>query len=283
MTLAHPTFRLHLDPDPDPNAGGGSATPPDWRAALPKELADDPTIATIPDIPTLAKNVIEQRKFIGLKRVAAPEKNWDDTKWSEWHELGGKPKAADEYTPGKVELPEGMAMDEERLKAAKAEAHKLGLSQKQFEGLTKWFFDGEAAAFKTKSSEALLDRETSIKVLRDDWKGDFDKNMDIARAALQKFGDEDLFKFLDENKLGNHPKMVKAFHKIGLELIEDTARGKGPGLGLNDTTNAKLQLDQLMMDDNFNQALRKAEHPGHAVALAKWTDLHKRAYPNKAA
>lgn len=47
------------------------------------------------------------------------------------------------------------------------------------------------------------------------------ENLGVARKAIQTFGGAELREVLNSTGLGNHPVLVKAFHRIGKAIAED--------------------------------------------------------------
>ena len=47
---------------------------------------------------------------------------------------------------------------------------------------------------------------------------DFERNLAIAKRAVDKFGGAKLRKVLDESGVGNHPDVIRAFWKMGRTL-----------------------------------------------------------------
>lgn len=257
--------------DPEPSDGG-------WRDSLPDDLKENATLANVPDVPTLAKNYVETKNLVGKKRLEAPAENWGDSEWGSLYTALGRPETHDSYKEAEVEFPDGMKKDDGLLKSAKEVSHKLGLTQKQFEGITEWFFKSEIEQQKSASASAEEKRNQALAALREDWKDDYDKNLDIAQTALRQFGGDDFFKYIDESGLGNNPEMVKVFKKIGDEVVEDSLKGKGTGLNVNEQTAAKIEIDALKVDEQFMKAFMDKHHIGHKGAVEKWRNLHARAY-----
>jgi hypothetical protein len=47
-------------------------------------------------------------------------------------------------------------------------------------------------------------------------------NLATAKTALNKFGSPELTKLLDESRLGNHPEVIRLFHRIGKAIGDDS-------------------------------------------------------------
>jgi hypothetical protein len=70
-------------------------------------------------------------------------------------------------------------------------------------------------------------------------------NLATAKAALNKFGSPELTKLLDESRLGNHPEVIRLFHRVGKAIGDDslvpggrtTNRPANPAQRLYDNSN----------------------------------------------
>ena len=47
-----------------------------WRDTLPDDLKADPSLATVPDVQTLAKNYLETKKAFGSEKMLRPQPTW---------------------------------------------------------------------------------------------------------------------------------------------------------------------------------------------------------------
>ena len=82
----------------------------------------------------------------------------------------------------------------------------------------------------------MADRPTWAASLKTDKEFGGDKlaeNLAVANKAVQAFGSPALNAILNKTGLGNHPEMVRAFYKVGLQIKEDGfvpggASGSGP-------------------------------------------------------
>ena len=273
MMMTYPLRQtILLDPEGD-DGGGGS-----WTESLPDDLRANPSLADIPDVPTLAKRLIDPKAFVGANKLEAPSDKWDENKWNDFYSKVGRPESPDKYKPAEVELPEGFNLDESTMKSASEHLHKLGLTQKQFEGATQWFLEHQKNQHVSTHQSSEQARVAAENALKDEWKDKFDANMDLAATAIREFAGQDFFDYMDKSGLGNRPEIMKAFAKIGSQLLEDSHRGQGSGLGVKDSTYAAEEISSLKRDEDFMKALFKREHPGHDGAVHKWSELHKRAY-----
>jgi hypothetical protein len=70
-------------------------------------------------------------------------------------------------------------------------------------------------------------------------------NLATAKTALTRFGSPELTKLLDESRLGNHPEVIRLFHRVGKAIGDDslvpggrtTNRPANPAQRLYDNSN----------------------------------------------
>jgi len=122
-------------------------------------------------------------------------------------------------------LPEGLRIDESAFNDFAPLAKEFGLTQEQAQKLV----DVAAGLVDrtTKTAEGV--HADTIKKWADDSRNDaevggkdFDANLGIALAAIDKFGDDELKQILDASGFGNHPAVVRLFYRVGKAASSDT-------------------------------------------------------------
>lgn len=146
----------------------------------------------------------------------------------------GKP----EGVPEKYEFtaPEGWEgeLDQAALAELEPVARELGLTNEQANKLV-------AVQAKHLQSQQAQQQEMLVSQM-ETWIGDlkndpdfggakYEDNVKMAQKAFTAFADEDLTQLLNSTGLCNHPAMVKAFHKIGQKISEDTMESGSGGSG----------------------------------------------------
>lgn len=133
-----------------------------------------------------------------------------------------KAKKDDAVPEFKVEVPEGVKVDEARLEKFSGWAKEAGLTAEQASKALGFY--GEMQ----KADETALDQADAA--WAEQLKGDkefggknFEASATAAQKAVLKFGGRELAEFLEEARLGNHPLLAKTFAKIGRAFAEDTA------------------------------------------------------------
>lgn len=146
----------------------------------------------------------------------------------------GKTDKGKEGAPEKYEfkLPEGAQVDEALLGKFTPLAKELNLSQEGAQKLVDLYAEAQGQAMKTVTGHwDNLNKEWQGKVNSDKEYGgaDLDKNVAIAKLAIDKFGTPELKDALNLTGVGNHPEVVRFFYRVGKAISDDkfdTGNGK---------------------------------------------------------
>lgn len=259
---------------------GTLAAAPDWRTQIPPEFAQEPSLTAIKTLPDLVKSYVSAQKLVGADKIAKPQANWTEQQWGDFYKGLGRPDAPDGYTFKGDKLPAGVTLAPEKVKATLGEFHKLGLTDKQANGVLEYYLkdtgDGIAA---TQAARTKFQTE-SISALKQEFGDKFDANIDIARSVVSKFGGDEFKGVLESSGLGDNPAVIRALVKIGSAMLDDTARGQGFGLITGGANEALAEIGKLKQDAQFMQTFMN-RGPGHNEAVQKMEELHKRAFPEK--
>ena len=128
-------------------------------------------------------------------------------------------------TPNEVvlKLPDGSLLKPESIDQISAYAKEKGFNQEQTQALInresetlsafasaqKEQFEATKETWKT---EAMADKEIGGQ--------NFTKSVELAKRALDRFGEGGLGELLDQTGFGNHPAVLKAFARIGQAMSE---------------------------------------------------------------
>lgn len=127
--------------------------------------------------------------------------------------------------PEQLELelknPEGMEIDSDSMSVFKQVAEELSLTQEQAQTM----LEKMAPAMNARQTELMSKaREDWVKQSTDDkeFGGDsLNKNLAVAKKAMDAFGTPELTKLLNESGLGNHPEVIRVFYRAGKAISED--------------------------------------------------------------
>lgn len=139
----------------------------------------------------------------------------------------GKSDATPDGAPEQYETfttPDGYELDETAHAAFQETAKGLNLTQAEAQKL----IDYDAKRTQEQTEAAQKQWNETLEGWKTDLKNDetiggpkYEENLAFANKAIDAFGTPELRTFLDESGLGNHPDLLKAFHKAGSAISED--------------------------------------------------------------
>ena len=263
-----------------PGGDGGAATPV-WtdgfsedQAALVETKGWKAPTDLLTSYQQLEKHVGRDPK--DLLTVPGPDASDDD--YATLYGRLGRPEKADGYALAELE-----GADEQRDAGLRTLAHKMGLSQRQFEQLRAADYEGSAAGTSDREADLRNGIADARKTLQGEWGQAFKERDELAgrgaefiglsRSAAAKAG-----------MLGGEDgvKLLKGLAELGAMLAEDKFLGEGGGL-TQTAAQARDEISKLQIDKPFMDALLNREHMGHKEAQARWTRLHQTAHPSPAA
>ncbi len=122
-------------------------------------------------------------------------------------------------------------------------SHALGLSPDQAQALTELDLQAKSQSYETMEREQqhYLQQqiEDTTSALREEWGPNMDTNVRTANRALKAFGGSELEGVLSEAGVLNDPVVLRAFHKAGLSLVEDSSPG-GAGASRRNRSAAEI-------------------------------------------
>ena len=192
-----------------------------WKEAISEEFRNDPNISKFTEIDALAKSYINATRMIGQDKVAVPNENSTEDQWNEVYSKLGRPESSDKYVlDAKSEV---VPMDENAIKIFAETSYKLGLNNKQAQGILDFYKN----SIEQTSQQSKIDVETAQaqaeQQLRQEWGKLFDDNVKKAGSlAKANLGVEILdMQLQNGTRLGDHPDIIKGFAKIADMMSED--------------------------------------------------------------
>lgn len=230
-------------------------TMPEWMEALPSDLQESKSLARIPDVETLAKNVLEKDKMIdGSIRLPGED---DDSK-SKFAErvsaLGFAPK---EEVPETYEL-NGVG-DEDFEKTFLDERRKYykeaGLTQKQAEKALEI------------DSKGLDDYRDTLKATTQTLKNEYGEKLEAKLKNADKVVEKYDLKKIAESPLGATPEWNKFMIEIGEQFGED---GKIAGEGTTEIVDTEaLEIEEAELNAEMSKLMQAGKlTEGHPEAVA---------------
>lgn len=244
---------------------------PEWISGLADDaLKSDPSIQSFKSVDDLAKSFIETKSLVGKKGLILPGETDPPEAWDPVYNKLGRPEKPEgyKYTP-----PTGAKVDEKFLNEFKAQAHSMGMTQKQFEKLVGMRVEFEAKE-QASAAEALTkykqDGETA---LRKEWGAKFEEKMGTIAKMLKSFGGD-----LPQDPKEYDTRIQKLLGTLAEHLSEDTIGNLGitkGGVLTPEEATAKIAAIRADMKHPYNVA----NHPDHLKALKEVDDLYTMARP----
>ena len=198
-----------------------TTTTSSWKESISEEFRKDPSIEKFTEIDALAKSYINATKMIGQDKIVIPTNNSTEDQWSEVYQKLGRPESADKYQLDAKS--EAVPIDENAVKQFAENAHKLGLNNKQAQGILEFYknnMEGTVQQSKIDTETAQVQAEQQ---LRQEWGRDFEGKVKQAGAlAKANINPEVLdMELKDGTRVGDHPEIIKGFAKIAGMMSED--------------------------------------------------------------
>mgnify|MGYP003634163233 FL=1 len=231
-----------------------------WKEAISEEFRNDPNIEKFTEIDALAKSYINATKMIGQDKVAVPNKNSTEDQWNEVYDKLGRPESADKYSLNvKSDV---VPIEEGSIKQFADNAHKLGLNQKQAEGILDFYktnMEGMAQQSKVDTETA---QAQSAQELRQEWGREFDTNIKKAGALAKANMNPEILdmQLKDGMRLGDHPEIIKGFAKIAGMMSEDKIVST-ESENVSSNTDVETEISDIM--NNKDGPYWNKSHPDH--------------------
>ena len=192
-----------------------------WKDSISEEYRADPSIEKFTEIDALAKSYINATKMIGQDKIVIPTKNSTQEAWDEAYAKLGRPESADKYA---LDVKSDVVpFDETAIKSFAEQSHKLGLNNKQAQGILEFYknnMEGSAqqAKIDTETAQSQAEQE-----LRQEWGRDFEGKVKQAGALAKANINPEVLDMTLSNgtRLGDHPEIIKGFAKIANMMSED--------------------------------------------------------------
>lgn len=236
---------------------------------LSADLKEVKALQNFKDVDGLAKSYVHLNGLLGKK---FEELSPDELEG--FYSKLGRPDSSAGYS-----LPD--SPNDELVNWYKDKAFDLGLNQNQTRKLMDSYTEIEAMKIKEAQDAQTQVTQGWLEEIKKDFGGTFEKRVEVAKKAVHAYGGDELKDYLNKSGLGNHPAMVKAFAKIGRELLEDrmTESDASRQFGLT-PQEALHKVATLKRDPDFMKSYKSAMAPGHAESVQEIQDLYKIAYPN---
>lgn len=267
---------LNLTPDAAPAAA------PSWRDSLDAEIREHPALTRVPDVPSLAKNYLEQGSLVGRKGIILP-KDGDAADQARFRKEIGVPETVEGYeldfTP-----PEGLPWSEDFETAMLGKLHALGIPKGQIKQLFSDYADVQNEQYQAMQETTGQGYEQAQLKLKQELGREYEPSRALAERAFKaaagdNFEEVSHLVLADGTHLGDNPAFVRTFINVGKQFAEHGLAGeKVGGGGFGKTPEQALQE---ITELEANPALWQEGHPEQKMLAAKRDELYKFAYTDK--
>ena len=237
-----------------------TTTTSSWKDSISEAYRNDPNIEKFTEIDALAKSYINATKMIGQDKVVIPTNNSTEEHWDEVYAKLGRPESADKYSlDAKSEV---VNLDETAIKSFAEQSHKLGLNNKQAQGILEFYKNN----MEGMAHQAKVDTETaqaqSTQELRQEWGREFDTNIKKAGALAKANMNPEILdmQLKDGMRLGDHPEIIKGFAKIAGMMSEDKIVST-ESENVSSNTDVETEISDIM--NNKDGPYWNKSHPDH--------------------
>jgi hypothetical protein len=237
-----------------------------WKDSISEVYRSDPNIEKFTEIDALAKSYINATRMIGQDKMVVPNKNFTDDQWEEAYVKMGRPESADKYTLDAKS--ETVPMDENAIKIFSETSHKLGLNNKQAQGVLDFYKNNMEARTQQAKVDAETTQAQAKNVLRQEWGRDYDSNIAKAKSLATANLSPEIFEMqlADGTALGDNVDVIKGFAKIANMMSEDKILST-ESENMDRAEDIQTEIDQIMNDragPYYNRT-----HPDHDKMVQK--------------
>jgi hypothetical protein len=252
---------------------GALDAPPEWA---PQKFWDPKTKTVRNEDMGRAYQNLE--KLIGREKVPVPTGDDDEEGWNRWYAATGRPDTAEDYQFERPTLPSELPYDEATEKAFRTWAHVNGLNKRQAKNLYDGYVKTQLERHANWHTEQSQARSNAEQALRREHGQQYDAFITNARTAMTRYADPDFRQWLDSTGMGNDPRLIRAFGRIGKEMNgESRLKGAAPQQAAS-----SQDLDRAIADfrGKHEKALFDRSHPDHNRRVAEYNSLFEQRYPS---
>lgn len=270
---------------------------PSFMDQFPEDIRSEACLRDFKDIGSLGKSYVSAQRMLGssiripgedasqesrqefLNRLSSVpgvmlSPNIDDpSSLASVYNTLGRPAEASQY---QLNSPTELEIDDTELQSWNKEAHALGLTQKQYEGVLAKFVTLESRQFEH-FEESKIAGEAA---LRQAWGNDYTNRISAAQAVAQSYSEKypEAMQQLIESPAGNNPALLSMMAELA-PIFQERGMINGQSriqLGLSsDEARAKIQE----IEGNMSHPIYNSSDPNHQAAVERRNQLYAAAYP----
>ena len=243
-----------------------------WKETISEEFRNDPNIAKFTEIDALAKSYINATRMIGSDKVIVPNQNSNEDHWNEVYDKLGRPQSPDKY---KFEIKSDVVpFEETSIKQFAENAHKLGLNNKQAQGILEFYKNNVEQIAQQSQIDIETSQAQSQQQLRQEWGRAYDEKLTKAKSIAQANFSKELLntQLKDGTVLGDNPEIIKGFANIANLLSEDKIIST-ESESVNQGRDIQTEISKIM-DDKSGPYWNKS-HPDHSKMVQQMFTLRE--------
>lgn len=197
----------------------------DWHGHLGTDLKGSPLISKFENTPDGLKKAMESygnlEKLLGHEKVPIPKDEKDTEGWNRWMKAMGVPDKPTGYALEDAKLPEtlkGMMMNKDQFASF---LHAQRATPAQARALWNQYQMENIKAYNTHMDGLQKQLEQSINVLKQEWGGAYDANVEMGQNVVNEFtkDDKEMNDYVTSRLMGD-PKGIKFLQKLGQQFAE---------------------------------------------------------------
>ena len=198
---------------------------PAWQEQLPQELRGNEAFDGIENVHDLARKNLELTRSSGqsgdLGRIPSADSTAEENN-DFWKRIG-RPDAPSDYEFGNEDVAENFLPDEQSMIKLKELMFKAGVTKQAAKDFVKDLSTDAVAALESVQKKAEEERQEALTHLRErEWRGEYDQNINLARKGWNWLMEQDLRDKVVNSGLSEDPGWLKAMHRLGRQLGEET-------------------------------------------------------------
>lgn len=247
---------------------------------IPAEFREHPSLKDYKDFKSFVKSHVNLVGLLG-REPRVPAKDAPPDQWNQFFSALGRPDTPDKYT---LPIPEGEGAPTiipEMVEGFRAAAHAAGLSNSQAAKVAEWYFGEAAKLDDARAAEVAALTETTERELRREYGKAYDSKVLAATRIFAEFGGNDLLEWMEATGAGSNPHLIRMAVKLADAMSEDRLGSTRPASLGYTPAEAQREISRLNLDAEFQKALWNHDHPGHADAVKRRSELFAAAYPTE--
>jgi len=221
----------------------------------------------------LIKSYIHTKKAFGKDKMTVPDEFASEDDWKQVFTKLGVP---DDFNDYKYAQNKETMIDPNFAKEMMMKAHENRILPKQAQQLLNWYEEKTLEMHKLMEKKQADDYHNNVFELKKEWGQGYDRNLALAKAALNNFADAKTVEYLKDAGLDGNVQLIKLFANIGRSLNEDTFKGEAIPVGALTPSEAKQEINRIM--GNYDHPYHKKDHPGHKDAIAEVNKYYNLIY-----